>query len=287
MRILLAVDGSKQSEEAARALAHLARAEEVIVLHALDVPEPAYPMMMPEVARDIRSTVERGMREKGERLLAGVAALLPPRTGPVTKRLEVGKPADLIVTIAQEQRVNLIVLGSRGLGPVKERLLGSVSHRVLAHAPCAALMVNRRIRALRQVLLPLQGPDDVEAAVAFLATKPFREAVDVTILTVPPFTKPAWPVGASVSEAVKKDLLEGARLFVEDVASRLRALDYRVQGAAVLGAPATVILKEATKRKVDLILMGARGRRGITRFVLGSVSHAVLHRAPCPVLVFR
>jgi nucleotide-binding universal stress UspA family protein len=67
----------------------------------------------------------------------------------------------------------------------------------------------------------------------------------------------------------------------------LRALDYRVQGAAVLGAPATVILKEATKRKVDLILMGARGRRGITRFVLGSVSHAVLHRAPCPVLVFR
>jgi len=170
---------------------------------------------------------------------------------------------------------------------VKERLLGSVSHRVLAHAPCATLMVNRRMRALRQVLLPLQGPDDVEAAAAFLATKPFREAVDVTILTVPPFTKPAWPAGASVSEAVKKDLLEGARLFVEDVASRLRALDYRAKAAAVLGAPATVILQEATKRKADLILMGARGRGGVTRFVLGSVSHAVLHRAPCSVLVFR
>ena len=54
----------------------------------------------------------RSMREKGERLLARVTALLPPRTGPVTKRLEVGKPAELIVTIAQEQRVNLIVLGS-------------------------------------------------------------------------------------------------------------------------------------------------------------------------------
>jgi len=287
MRILVAVDGSKQSEEAARALEHLPHAEEVIVLHVLDVPEPAYPMMMPEVARDIHATVERGMRDKGERLLTGITALLPPRTGPVIKRLEVGKPAELIVTIAQEQRVNLIVVGSRGLGPVKQRLLGSVSHRVLAHAACATLMVNRRMRALRQVLLPLQGPDDVEAAVAFLATRPFREAADVTILTVPPFIKPAWPAGASISEAVKKDLLEGARFFVDDVASRLRALDYRAKGAAVLGAPATVILQEATKRKADLILMGARGRRGITRFVLGSVSHAVLPYAPCPVLVFR
>jgi nucleotide-binding universal stress UspA family protein len=48
-----------------------------------------------------------------------------------------------------------------------------------------------------------------------------------------------------------------------------------------------MILQEAIKLRSDLILMGTSGRQGITRFVLGSVSHAVLHKMPCPVLAFH
>jgi nucleotide-binding universal stress UspA family protein len=55
----------------------------------------------------------------------------------------------------------------------------------------------------------------------------------------------------------------------------------------MLGTPSAMILQEATQLRADLILMGTRGRQGITRFVLGSVSHAVLHKMQCPVLVFH
>ena len=55
----------------------------------------------------------------------------------------------------------------------------------------------------------------------------------------------------------------------------------------LLGMPVESILTHAQKQKTDLILMGSRGRQGVTRFVLGSVSHAVLHQAPCPLLVFH
>jgi nucleotide-binding universal stress UspA family protein len=285
MRTLLAIDGSDQSYEAARALAHLSPAEQLTVLHALDVPKPAYPMIMPEVAQDIYAMVEREMRAEGERLLASATSLLPLNTGPVTKRLEIGKPAEMIVAVAQERQVNLIVMGARGLGPVKELLVGSVSHRVLTHAPCPMLVVNRPMRSLRHILLALQGPDDAEAAVGFLAAKPFRESVEVTILTVLPFTPPLWPAGVEVTETMKKEILEGAREFVDEVASRLTALEYRAKGLAVLGTPAIVTLRESSKRNPDLILMGSRQRQGITRFVLGSVSHAVLHQATCPVLI--
>jgi nucleotide-binding universal stress UspA family protein len=48
-----------------------------------------------------------------------------------------------------------------------------------------------------------------------------------------------------------------------------------------------MIIHEAEKVRPDVIMMGSRGRQGFTRFVLGSVSHAVLHHAACAVLVFE
>jgi len=286
MRALLAVDGSDQSYEAARALAQLSQAEQLIILHALDVPEPAYPMIMPEVAQDIYTTVERGMREDGERLLKRITSILPMNTGPVSKRLEIGKPTDLILSIAAQERIDLIVVGSRGVGSVRELTLGSVSHQVVTHAPCPTLVVGTPMRAVRKMMLAVEGPEEADAALRFFAKRPLREPGEATVLTVIPYADPAWPVGAMIPESLRKEMRAQAGKFLDDVASRLSAVGFRATGAVMLGAPASEILKEAVKSQVDLIVMGSR-RRGVSRLVLGSVSHTVLHRAPCPVLIFR
>lgn len=287
MRILLAVDGSEQSCDAARALEHLAPAEEVIALHALDVLLPVYPAMVPEAVRDLRVIVERHMREEGKRVLDRIATILPPRAGKVTTRMECGSPAELIITIAGEERIDLIVLGARGVGPIHELVLGSVSHRVLTHAPCPTLVAKGPLRSLRRVLLPVQGEDDAEAAVTFLARKPFRDAVEVTVLTVLPLAQQIWPEGAGNIDAFREAALAGARSFVEGVASRLSAMQYAAKGTARIGFPSFEIIHESMAANADLILMGSRGRRGFTQFMLGSVSHAVIHRTTRPVLVFR
>jgi nucleotide-binding universal stress UspA family protein len=244
-------------------------------------------MMMPEVARELYTTVERGMREDGERLLKRVVSLLPMATGPVSTRLEIGTPAEAILSVAVQEDANLIVMGTRGLGPVREVVLGSVSHRVLTHASCPALVVNRPMPSLRQALLVLQGEEDADAAVRFLASKPFREAVTVTVLTVVPFAQSVWPAGVSATGPQQEQIIRSARAFVEGVASRLSGLGYAASGATTIGVPAVAITDWAAETKPDLILIGSRGRRGVTRFLLGSVSHTVLHRAPSPVLVFR
>jgi nucleotide-binding universal stress UspA family protein len=109
----------------------------------------------------------------------------------------------------------------------------------------------------------------------------------VTVLTILPFAAPLWPVGISESEALKEKAIASARDFVDDVAKRLSALGHRASGSVTLGDPGHAILGWAGETKPDLILMGSRGRRGATRLLLGSASHTVLHRAPCPVLVIR
>jgi nucleotide-binding universal stress UspA family protein len=290
MKTLLAVDGSDNSYAAVHALQYFARAEQLILLHALDVPRPAYPMMPPEVAGEHNTTLEQSVREDGERLLDRVQSLLPMHAGPSTKQLRIGFPAEVIVWMAKEQKVDLIVMGARvmgaqGLGPVKEWLLGSVSHRILTLAPCATLIVNGPVKAMTQILLPLQGPSDAEAAIRFLRLKPFHDAVEVTLLTVLPSTEPPWPRDAAAAAATEK--LEEQAAFIDGVAERLRAIGYQAHGVAVVGTPADMILQEATTLRSDLILMGTRGRQGITRLVLGSVAHAVLHQMPCPVLAFH
>jgi nucleotide-binding universal stress UspA family protein len=286
MKTLLAVDGSDNSYEAVHMMKYMARAEQLTLLHALSVPRPAYPMMLPEVAEGLYKTLEESMREDGERLLNRVQSLLPLHAGPMTKHLQMGSPAEVIVSIAEEQKADLIVMGARGLGPIKERLLGSVSHRILTLAHCATLIVNGPVKAMKQILLPLQGPSDTESAIRFLQLKPFHDAVEVTLLTVLPSTEPPWPDDAAAA-AASAEILEKQADYIESVAERLRAIGYQAHGVAVNGTPATMILQQAATLRSDLILMGTSGRQGITRFVLGSVSHAVLHQMPCPVLAFH
>ncbi|MEP6936389.1 MAG: universal stress protein, partial [Nitrospirota bacterium] len=118
--------------------------------------------------------------------------------------------------------------------------------------------------------------------------KPFHEAVELMLMTVLPWTEPPWPSSAAeAAAAAATEMLEKQAEYIEAVAERLCATGYQAHGVALLGTPATMILQQATTLRSDLILMGTRGRRGITRLVLGSVSHAVLHKAPCPVLAFH
>jgi len=286
MKTLLAVDGSDNSYEAVRALKYFARAEQLTLLHVLNLSKSVQPMMATRGDMEEFTAREQSIRKDGERLLEQVQSLLPMHAGPSTKHLRIGSPADVIVSMAGEQKTDLIVMGARGLSPLKEWLLGSVSHRILTLAPCATLIVHGPVKAMKQILLPLQGSYDAEAAIRFLQLKPFHEAVEVTLLTVLPSTDQPSPAG-SAAAASAAEMLEKQTDYIKGVAERLRAIGYQAHGVAVVGTPATMILQQATTLRSDLILMGTRGRQGIARLVLGSVSHEVLHKMPCPVLAFH
>jgi nucleotide-binding universal stress UspA family protein len=287
MNILLAIDGSDQSYEAVRALKYVARAESLHILHVLDVPTPAYPMMVPEVAHELYTTIERTMREDGTRLLDRIVSILPMDCGPVVKHMEIGSPADRIVEYAEQHQIGLILVGARGLGPIKERLMGSVSHRILTFSKSAVLILPSFVKSLRQVLLPLQGSQDAERALLFLRQHPFREAVNITALTVLPQTRPPWPVDAVAEHELESQSLRSAEAFINSVAADLKQMGYSAHAKSTLGVPVEAILREADAVGADLLMMGSRGRHGLSRMVLGSVAHAVLHHAPFPVLIFH
>ena len=136
-KILLATDGSPHAEEALKYARDLALRDDaqVIVVHA--VPQvPAYlgePQWQELASRSVA---------EGEQVAGHAAENLRKAGVDVIIEILEGPPADAILRVADVRQPDLIVMGSRGHGEVASLLLGSVSHRVLAHTHVPVMIVR-------------------------------------------------------------------------------------------------------------------------------------------------
>eukprot|EP00808_Paulinella_micropora_P004099 g30529.t1 len=140
------VDGSPQSQRAFEtALAAKGKHDEIHVVHAVEVltGRPVWP-----VADDPRDAmnfdaVNKKLKEQGEDVLEGYMKQCSAR-GITCKRslLADFHPREAIVKYANENKVDTMYVGSRGLGPVKGLLLGSFSQYILAHSHCNIMVVK-------------------------------------------------------------------------------------------------------------------------------------------------
>lgn len=144
-RILLATDGSESALKAARFLRSMALADDCItvrVVTVMPVPQPLTLVTLTGVSLSPDVPVDAMVENAAKPVLeATVAALALPAERVLTEVL-VGTPAEELCRLARAESFDLLVLGNRGLNPVKEFLLGSVSDRCLHLAPCPVLIVK-------------------------------------------------------------------------------------------------------------------------------------------------
>lgn len=142
-RILVAVDGSPDSTRAARAAIALAKVlgSGLDVVHSVSTPPMIYASgMAPTTAEKML----RGMKEYGEECVSQVISIAEKEGIEVRQEvlLDMQAPAQEITDYAKRHGVDLIVVGTRGLGGFKRLLLGSVAHSVLHYADCSVLVVR-------------------------------------------------------------------------------------------------------------------------------------------------
>jgi len=287
MRIIVAVDGSVHSKYAVDTLAHLAPPEELVLVHAMNLPDFNYAMITPDLRAEAQADMEATLRKEGEGILTKAKEAIPADFAHVQQVHQTGHPVNVILETARSAGSQLILLGARGLGPLKELVLGSTSHRVLMHAPCSTMIIQAPVPRLRKILLPIEGEDDTRVALQFLALQPFREAVAIDVFAVWPQPQLAWPVTLGQSKLLEMHAVEEAQDRMKTVTDRLTRMNYSCEAKVGMGDPAFAILEQAQASQADIILMGTHGRGGLARFLIGSVSHSVLHQAQCPVLIVR
>jgi nucleotide-binding universal stress UspA family protein len=115
-----------------------------------------------------------------------------------------------------------------------------------------------------------------------------RTGAEVTLLHVhvPPPTQPSDVIAspAEIALMAADEVERSLAGWREDAEKRLGR---SVSATMVVGDPAAEIVRWAKGHGPDLLVLGTHGRRGLRRFVLGSVAERVLREAPCPVLVAR
>ncbi|HEX6727262.1 MAG TPA: universal stress protein, partial [Nitrospira sp.] len=155
---------------------------------------------------------------------------------------------------------------------------GSVSTAITLHARSPVLIVKEPSQPIRRILFATDGSPSSTKALQFL-TKQFKvksetEPIHVLLVHVMPFLR-----YLAVKEA-------GESLLAQE-AAKLEKAGYRVREFPRVGPAAEEILKVVSYEQPDLIVTGAKGRSGITGFLLGSVSTKLVHQSPCSVLVVR
>jgi nucleotide-binding universal stress UspA family protein len=294
MRVLLAYDGSPGAEQARDLLGNL-NLPEGSAITVVSVLRPPSTLFELESVRQLDAAeAERRLAQDVASEQEGVARFLTAAGRTVEQRVLSGRPADAILTEADRLEVDLIVMGSRGHGPFKSALLGSVSTEVV-NGSSRPVLVARGI-SVHRVLLATDGTDTSSLALDVVATWPIFENVEITAISVSEPVRSWVAMDRMDGESVhwlelETELAEDRRLAYAETAlaaaARLNEAGRPAAHEVRVGNPAHEIVQVADGQDADLIVTGSRSSSGAFPGAIGSVARNVLQHAQASVLVVR
>ncbi|MDG9705706.1 universal stress protein [Streptomyces sp. DH37] len=288
--VTVGVDGSGESLAAADWAAREAMRRKV-PLHLVHVREPD-PFTPPDSFADPEARQHWAQRIPREAAndLAGRHPGLEITTDQLT-----GRPAEVLTAAAEQAEV--LVIGTRGLGPVTGFLVGSVGLSTVARVDCPVVLVRAGTAEeggpagteppvpARDVVMGLElyRPSDELIEFGFDAASRRGAPLRVIHGWNPPLVYGVDPI--AVDPRLATDLARESARVLEDALRHWREKypDVEVKAQAVVGRPARHLLEAS--EDASLVVVGRRKRRSPIGFHIGPVAHAVMHHAKAPVAV--
>jgi nucleotide-binding universal stress UspA family protein len=206
-------------------------------------------------------------------------------------QLESVEPAERIIDYAEDEDIDLVVMGTHGRRGVDRMLFGSVTEEVVRRAPCPAFTVRTDAdvtpgQAVRRVLTPVDFSDASETAIQHAKELALTYGAEIDLLHVveEPFYPPAY--GYEPASFPTAEVVENVEDQLGDLAREKIGYEH-VMIEARTGNPASEILDYMEENDIDLTVIATHGRTGLDRVLLGSVAERVLRQSPKPVFVVK
>lgn len=285
MRIVLALDGSAESMEAANAIAKYPWPEKPVVTMVTALVDTPYDL----VATGDGVSLREAENEAAARVFESARGIIETHCAAIEQVIERKHPRRLILDIAKKQDADLILLGARGHSAAYRVLLGSTADYIANHAKCSVMIVRTQegqdtvAKAGFQILVAVDGSDESKIAVEQMCSFSWPEDQTQIHLAMrlerPRMLPDDVEYNASELTESKKSLslLTRDKLFGENVINSVHETSHT--GSA--------IRKLAENENVDLLFVGGTGKSAIERFFLGSTSRYVLHHTDCSIWLAR
>jgi nucleotide-binding universal stress UspA family protein len=300
MKVLCAVDGSKYSMKAVEALGALFHQSlrEVILVHVMDTSLLESGLKKEGTTTGKTKKILLALEAEGKKNLKAsetyASQVLNKKQGKALVKihsiLAKGHAAYAIVKEAEKRKPHLMVLGSRGFHDIQGYFMGSVSRKVLSHAPCPVFIVKDPLQTPVQVVLAVDGSTASTRAANYLKSWISPDLVSVHILSVVP--KASRGLGSSArTKPYTKALTDAFQKQAQETNAQVRLLllkkKFDVTSEIVTGNPRETILDCLVTHESGLAILGAKGLTGPERFQMGSVSEWVAAYSGCSILVVR
>ncbi|MBI3856557.1 MAG: universal stress protein [Planctomycetes bacterium] len=271
-KILLAMDGSENAERALWWVIQYAGREkaQVVLFRAVDTTN-LEPEFLSSQTKDALNYLQRMETEINQ---AGIPAKVIVRPG---------RPAEMIVKVAMEERADLILMTTRGGSKVKRWTIGGVTEQVLRMSPIPVLPVQSRTRPakndrVRRIIMPVDGSKLAEAAMDWAKGLAHLLKARLVFLHV-------YPHGPGGLGSKAEENFDALRKRMVRLCQLLRKEGIKARFAVRTGDAADRIL--AFSGMNDLILTTTHGGGGFKRWIFGSVAEKLIHESRVPVLVFK
>ncbi len=285
-RILCPVDFSESSASAYGSAQSLARQYQakLFLQHVVDFGLPYYEYYAPSA---YLAELQQTIREDAGKQLQDFAKSHTSDGVQPECLVSDGWVTTAILSLAEEQKVDLIVLGTHGVGGVDRGALGSVADKVLRKARCPVL-VSRRQEHQGAAASGTQGPIRLERVVFCTDfSDPARRALDYALSVAAEYDAEITLLHV-LEEAQSPDKTEKA------MATATRQLDELIppeggRGAKIrtlvrIGRAYEKIIQHAAEIHADLVIMAVRGRNALDLAVFGSTTYRVIQLGSCSVL---
>jgi nucleotide-binding universal stress UspA family protein len=295
MKILIAIDSSSASERVLDEAAARPWPEGTTfsVVNVVDVQRFA---RLPALIEDAK--------REGDRLVKAGTEKLSRSGHEALSEVIMGFPRRAISEYAKEWHADLIMAGSHGHSAIGRFLLGSVAQGILRTAPCSVEIVRSASGGPApsshpmKILLATDGSECSVEVLHSVATRPWPDGTFIKVLSVEELIflngqMAGFPLSSVYPQSLLEELTTQARDRASSAVETARQILLRAgmkvldDHAMPIGEPRVIILDTAKTWGADLIVLGSHGRRGMDRFLLGSVSEAVAIHAHCSVEVIR
>jgi nucleotide-binding universal stress UspA family protein len=246
---------------------------------------------------DIGPLLQRADKVAQARLDEGPAQQYDSEVSVIKSLTRAVSAPEAIVNYASRKSIDLIVIATRGNTGLRKILLGSVTERVVGHAPCPVLVVEAGERdfvntatseiTLRLVVLAdnlARGPlRALEEAARFLA--PYRPEVHF-VHAVETEMPPIYGLsGVDSVFSVYPDLREKLDSMLCERVQSVVPEGWKTQTAVREGKPFRVVSDYAREVEADLLIVASETRTDLEEWVVGGTTERIVRHAPCPTLV--